>query len=49
MTKDELINLAKTSTDIEQLLTLSFGDIDIRLAILQNPHCTNDLLLSIID
>ena len=49
MTKEELINLAKTSTDIEQLLTLSFGDIDIRLAILQNPHCTNDLLLSIID
>ena len=49
MTKEELINLAKTTTDIEQLLTLSFGDIDIRLAILQNPHCTNDLLLSIID
>ena len=49
MTKEELITLAKTTTDIEQLLTLSFGDIDIRLAILQNPHCTNDLLLSIID
>ena len=30
MTKEELINLAKTSTDIEQLLTLSFGDIDCK-------------------
>lgn len=49
MEKSELLNIAKTSDDIEQLITLSFGDLDTKLAILQNSHCTYDLFMSIIN
>ena len=48
MTKEELLNIARTSNDQEQLLTLSFGDIDCRIALLQNPNCPKELAMDII-
>ena len=50
MTKNEQINLAKTTNDTNTIeLLLSMGDFDTKIALLNNPNCKELIAANLID